>query len=105
MSTFSERHGFVRPKDIKYREDVPEHLRRPICDILVEAVRAKVLVDAAHRLFDPYGLGSLPGYGFPVIGGTEDDATEEFKRIVQGCTWFQTFDVIEDTIKSLDFYE
>ncbi len=106
MPTFSDRHGYSRPTEIKYREDVPEHVRWPIHKILIDAVGAKVLLERANNLFNPYGLGSVPSYGGPVVvARAEDNASVEFKRVFQGCTWFQTFDIIEDTIKALQFYE
>ena len=106
MPTFSERHGFGRSKEIKYREDVPEHVRWPIYRILTDAVSTKVLLERAHKLFNPYGLGSVPSYGGPVtVARTEDNETIEFERIFRGCTWFQTFDIIEDAIQVLQFHE
>src|ERR1700744_5828900 len=100
MPSFSQRQGFVRPKEIQFREDLPEHLRIPIYEILRRNVPVSFLLERAEKLFNPYGIDTLPVYtGSIAVEKKEDDRnTIAFKRLLLGCAWFQIYDLIEDSL-------
>jgi hypothetical protein len=107
MSSFSQRQGYVRPKEVQFTEELPEHLRIPIYDILRQNLNAKFLLERAEKLFNPYGIGSLPARtGSILVAKQEDDPdTIGFKRVFLGCEWFQVYDILEDAFAQLRFHE
>jgi AbiJ N-terminal domain 4 len=107
MSSFSRRQGYVRPKEIRFTEELPEHLRIPIYDILTHNLNTTFLLERAEKLFNPYGIGSVPTHtGAVPVAKEEDDAdTIAFKRVFLGCEWFQVYDIVEDAFAQLRFYE
>jgi hypothetical protein len=107
MSSFSQRQGYARPKEIQFKEDLPEHLRIPIYDILRHYLPPKFLLERAEKIFNPYGLGELPAHdGVMAVKKEEDDSDSiAFKRVFLGCEWFQVFDLVEDVLAQLRFHE
>jgi hypothetical protein len=107
MSSFSQRQGYIRPKEIQFREELPEHLRVPIYDILRQNLDSSFLLERAEKLFNPYGIGSLPAHiGWKLVAKEEDDPnTIAFKRVFLGCEWFQIYDLVEDAFAQLRFHE
>jgi hypothetical protein len=107
MPSFSQRLGLVRPKEIQFREDLPEHLRIPIYEILRRNVPASFLLERAEELFNPYGIDTLPVHTGPIAVAKEEDNrnTIAFKRLLLGCAWFEIYDLIEDIFSQLVFHE
>jgi len=107
MSSFSQRQGYVRPKEIQFTEELPERLRMPIYDILRNNLNASFLLERAEKLFNPYGIGSLPTHSGSILVAKEEDDPETiaFKRVFLGCEWFQVYDILEDAFAQLRFHE
>jgi hypothetical protein len=107
MPSFSQRQGYIHPKEIKFREDLPEQLRAPVYRMLIDALNGSFLLERAQKVLSPYGIDPLPRYmGSMAVTKEEDDpATIEFKQIFLACEWFQTYDIVEDVIAQLRFHE
>jgi hypothetical protein len=107
MPSFSQRQGYAHPKDIEFREDLPEHLRIPLYRMLIEVLNGSFLLERAKKLLNPYGLDALPRYAgsFDITKEEDDPATIEFKRIFLGCEWFEIYDIVEDVLTALRFHE
>lgn len=84
MSSFSHRQGYVRPKEIQFTEELPERLRIPIYDILRNNLNSKFLRERAEKLFNPYGIDSLPAHSGSILVAKEEDNPDTigFKRLV-----------------------
>ena len=99
QASFSTRQGFVRPKEIVFRDELPDELRQPIIDILRHSNSTAFLRERIERLFNPYGIDELPKRMSPIFVSTEEHKDPNFieiKRVLLGCEWFQLFDLIED---------
>jgi len=107
MARFSERQGIPRSVEIKYRNDLPEHLRLPIYEILRETSGGPYLLGRARHLFDRFGVTPLPLYAGAIAAAKDEDNADTitFKQFMLGCEWFQIYDLIEDVFAQLDFYE
>jgi AbiJ N-terminal domain 4 len=108
QASFSTRQGFVRPKEIVFRDELPDELRQPIIDILWHSNSTAFLRERIERLFNPYGIDELPKRMSPMFVSTEEQKDLNFieiKRVLLGCEWFQLFDLIEDIFQQLDFYD
>src|SRR5258706_677463 len=107
MERFSDREGYVSSPEIKYRGELPTRLREPIIEILRQSVGARYLLERVERLLNPYGIDAVPSYtGSIAVAKTEDDpSTIAVKRALFGCDWYRIYDLIEDIIAQLDFYE
>jgi hypothetical protein len=104
-SKFSERHNLEQPVDIKYRDELPARLQEVLVDILVKFVGAKVVMDTARVLFDPFGIASFPRR-FPGVGmSVHDIAHREVEVLKADAEWHQLYDLAEKIFENLDFYE
>jgi hypothetical protein len=56
MPPFSERHGFVQPKSIRYRDELPPNLREPIIQSARRRTGAAWLSKIVAGVLDPYGI-------------------------------------------------
>ncbi len=104
MPSFSARQGYVQPKAIKFRGELPTKLRIPLFEILRSSVRSKFLWDRIKHLFNPYGTDEWPKMTepLPVLRGEDDDSVAA-KRFLLSCPWFQVYDVVEDIFGCLYF--
>jgi hypothetical protein len=74
VSSFSQRQGYGRrPPEIKFREELPEHLRIPIYDILKRNLNPAFLLERAETLFNPYGIDTLPAHNGSMLVTKEED--------------------------------
>jgi len=107
MPSFSQRQGYAHPRAIRFRDDLPEHLRIPLYRMLINVVNGHFLLERAQKILNPYGLDALPRYAgsFAITKEEDDPATIEFKRIFLGCEWFQIYDIVEDILGQLRFHE
>lgn len=82
MSSFSQRHNYAQPPEIRLREELPSALRRPISDIAKRRVgSAKELQAIRDKMLDPYGLKLQP--------------LSSVDEWIRECHWFQVYDFIE----------
>jgi hypothetical protein len=107
MPSFSERNDFSRPREILFREDLPNELRVVISDILMRSMNPKFLLDRIERLFNPYGIDPLPSAPISVAISKTEDSPEGIAsiRFIMNCKWFQIYDIIEDVYKYLYFFD
>src|ERR1039457_7682565 len=70
---FSKRHGYVRPKEIVYRDELSDELRQPIIDIIRSSASWEVLRETINRIFNPYGLDAIPKRDGPMVITHEED--------------------------------
>ena len=99
QASFSERQGYVRPKEITFRDELPDDLRQPIIDILRQSNSTAFLRERIERLFNPCGIDQFPKRGSPIFVSTEEHRDPDFieiKLVLLGCEWFQLYDLIED---------
>lgn len=107
MRTFSRRNEFSPPKEIRYREELPDNFRAIIWDILRKSLSSSVLCERIDTLFNPYGIDPLPSPSGPIVISKIEDTPELIaaKRYFMGCHWYQVYDLIEDIYSSLYFYD
>jgi len=107
VTVFSERHGYIRPKEIVFRDELPTKLREPIIKILRRYLPGAFLWERVERLFNRYGIDDWPPVkGALAISKEEDDPDfRAAKRVLLSCDWFRFYDVIEDVFQQLDFYD
>jgi hypothetical protein len=106
-ATFSERAGYVRPREIVFRDELPDELRQPIIDILRDSVSTAVLRESIERVFNPYGIDTLPDRN-PLAVSPEEHKAPDFiavKRVLVGCEWFRLYDLLESIFRQLDFHD
>lgn len=94
---FSQRHGYARPKDVLYRDDLPARLRLPIVDILARYAGPRLLWERIEKVFDPYGTSPVPR--------TAEDDLLAARHLLSSCPWFRVYDLIEDLFDQFSFYE
>ena len=106
-ASFSQRQGYVRPKEIVYRDELPEKLRQPIIDILRRSFNWNFLWERIEALFNPYGIDEWPSTGQPKTISKEEDNPNFIaaKRVLLRCEWFRLYDLIEDLYGQLDFHD
>jgi hypothetical protein len=106
MPLFSKRHGYEPPKKITFREELPTELRLPIFEMLSRCVPDEALRDAIKKIYNPYGIDAPPAQTAPLpVQRGESDASVESKRFLLNCQWFHVYNVIEEILGQLDFYE
>jgi hypothetical protein len=107
QTSFSERSGYVRPKEIVFRDELPDDVRQPIIDILRRSASTAILREAVDRVFNPYGNDKLPDRNPLSVSAEEnkDPYFLEIKRVLIGCEWFRLYDFIEDLFRELDFHD
>jgi len=106
MPSFSARNGYSAPrKEILYREDLPQELRRPIVKILRSYIPEAVLREVQKQISDPYGLSSALNFAPLEFQRDESDDAFQFRRFMQYGPWFQVYDIIEETLEQLRSYE
>jgi hypothetical protein len=107
MKKFSQREGYARSPDIKFRNELPAHLREPIVELLREAIGGRYLLERVVKLLNPYGIDELPTSTEATLVPRDGDDPDTItaKRILFACDWYQLYDLIEDVIAQLDFYE
>lgn len=106
MPVFSKRHGYDPPKKIAFREELPSERRAPILEILGRYVSEATISEAVKTTFDPYGIDGLPAQTARLlVHRGESDASVGSKRFLLNCPWFRVYDVIEEILTQLDFYE
>jgi hypothetical protein len=106
-TSFSERHGLVRPQEILYRDELSEKLRQPIIDILRESGRATFLWERIERLFNRYGIADWPPPAEPITISQQENAPEfiAVKRVLLRCEWFRLYDLLEDIFDQMYFHD
>lgn len=103
---FSERHGFDALPEIAYRDELPPHLKGALIDLLKKYVGAKVMMDAAHRIFDPFGISPFPKKVRKGKGMSDRDvADKELEAFTSDAAWYQVYDLAEQIYSELVFYE
>jgi AbiJ N-terminal domain 4 len=107
QAPFSERQGYVRPREIVFRDDLPEKLRQPIINILRRSISADFLWERIERLFNPYGIDDWPKPAAPIPVAKEEDDPKFIaaKRVLLSCEWFRLYDLVEDIYQSLEFHD
>jgi len=107
MPSFSERQGYIPPKEISFRDELPVKLRMPIFDILRRSVRSAFLWERIEKLFSPYGTDDLPQSSGSIAISREEDSPELIgaKRVLLSYPWFRVYDIIEDIFDQLDFHD
>lgn len=105
--SFSQRQGYVRPREIVYRDELPPKLRQPLVDILQRSCGSRSLWERIERRFNPYGIDDWPTAGEPIPISKEEDPPEfiNTKRVLLQCEWFRIYDLIEDLFRDLDFHD
>jgi AbiJ N-terminal domain 4 len=106
-ASFSERQGFVRPREIVFRDDLPEKLRQPIIDIIRRYSSPAFLWERIERLFNRYGIDDWPPAPQPITISKEEDNLDFIaaKRVLLACEWFRLYDLIEDLFQQQDFHD
>ena len=104
---FSKRQGFVRPKEIVYRDELSDELRQPIIDIIRRGASREVLHETINRIFNPYGLDTIPNRDGPMIISHEEDHPDftDIKRVLLACEWFRLYDLLEDIFDQMHFHD
>ena len=82
---FSKRQGYVRPKEIVYRDELSDELRQPIIDIIQRAASREVLRETINRIFNPYGLDAIPTRDGPMI--TTDEEVHPISSTLSAYCW------------------
>ena len=88
---FSQRAGFVQPKQIIYRDDLPTGLRLPILGIIHEFSNADYSAEILRKLLDPYR--------------TSPDSEMAEVDLLLTMEWFRVFDLIERIYDGLYFHD
>jgi hypothetical protein len=106
-ASFSERQGYVRPREIIYRDGLPKKLRQPMINILRRSFNAAFLWERIERLLNPYGIEDWPAPAGPItILKEEDNPTFiRAKRVLLACPWFRIYELIEDLYGQLYFHD
>jgi hypothetical protein len=105
MSSFSQRQGYVRPKEIQFTEELPERPRIPIYEILRDNLNPTSLLERTEKLFNPYGIDSLPTHTGSILVAKEEDDPGHYSfqtsipgmRVVSGLR-------LEDAFAELRFH-
>ena len=107
VSSFSQRYGLIQPPKIRYREDLSVEYRQPIIDLLRRYLPISALNDSIAKVFNPYGIESVPMELSPMEISTDENNLDFIaaKRTLIACPWFRLFDVVEHAFQQLDFYE
>ncbi len=115
-SGFSKRHGYDPPKKITFREELPVRLRGPILKIVGRYVSDATISEAIKRVLDPYEMddprqSALAGltvqsvdHAIAVADAGIGPVSESKARLLT-LPWFQVYDVIEEIVRQLEFYE
>lgn len=114
MPPFSEREGFVQPKGIRYRDELPYRLRTPIIDLARRRTGLPWLRKIVSAELDPYGLGieqtpipmrapSTPSVPvrFDQSQSYSDGNLQAIHDYIAQCLWFRVYDVVEAVYKAL----
>jgi len=117
MPSFSERHGFLRSKSIRYREELPSNLRGPIIDLAVGRIGSAALLQIVTNVLDPYGIeppllliSSPPISQSPFsmsqpprrLMRVSGDATlDSVREAIDECHWYRVYDVVESIYQFL----
>ena len=104
---FSKRQAVSRPKEIVYRDELPVELRFPLFDIVRRYIGAALLWERIEKLLNPYGTDVWPqsSVGIPISKGEDNPELIAAKRVFLNCPWFRVYDIVEDVVEQLDFYE
>lgn len=104
---FSKRQGYVRPREIVYRDELSDELRQPIFDIIRRSASWEALRETIKRIFNPYGLDAIPKRYGPMIIRHEEDHSDftDIKRVLLACEWFRLYDLLEDVFDQMYFYD
>lgn len=108
QASFSKRQGYVRPKGIVFRDELPDKLRQPIIDILRLSGSTAFLQERIERLFNPFGIDELPKCMTAISVSKEEREVPDFidiKCVLLGCEWFRLYDLIEDILQQLVFHD
>jgi hypothetical protein len=98
VSPFSERQGFVLPKGIRYRDELPYELRSPIIDLARKRTGIRWLCKIVSGELDPYGLEAYLPSKLPPLqpsASFNDLNLRTIHEYIAGCPWFRVYDVIE----------
>jgi hypothetical protein len=115
MPPFSERQGFVLPKGIRYRDELPYKMRTPIIDLARQRTGAPWLYKIVRAQLDPYGLGierapipfttqsqlSVPVQFDQLRPHFSDQNLQGIHDYIAECPWFRVYDVIEAIYQAL----
>jgi hypothetical protein len=88
---FSQRAGFIQPKQIVYRDDLPTGLRMPILGIIHNFANSDYSAEILHKLLDPYR--------------TSPDSEMSEADLFLTMDWFRVFDLIERVYDGLYFHD
>jgi AbiJ-like protein len=103
MPPFSERHGLVQPKSIRYRDELPSNLRKPIIELARRRTGRPWLVKIIAGVLDPYGIEPKATLS-PGIGHRElqsPDGLDLARHALDECPWFRVYDVVESIYQAL----
>jgi hypothetical protein len=104
---FSERQGYVRPREIVYRDELSDQLRQPIIDIIRRSASREFLRETINRIFNPYGIDALPKRDCAMTITHEEDHPDftDIKRVLLACEWFRLYDLLERIYDRLYFHD
>lgn len=103
---FSERQGLNQIPEITYRDELPPHLKNALIDLINNYVGAKVMMDAAHRIFNKHGIFPFPRKFSKEEGMSDHDvADRELEAFRSDAAWYQVYDLAEQIYSELVFYE
>jgi hypothetical protein len=103
---FQERQGFVRPKEIVYREELPEKLRQP--SLTSCGVRSTGLFSGSASRRCSILTGLMTGRRRSADNNIQEEENLDFiaaKRVLLACEWYRLYDLIEDLFGHLDFHD
>lgn len=97
MTSFSERQGYIQPKEIRFPDELPVELRNPIFDILPRSIPSAFLWECIEKLFRPYKTGDLPQSSGPIAISREEETPDliRARSVLVSCQWFRVYDIIE----------
>jgi hypothetical protein len=101
MPSFSERHNFVQPKGIRYRDELPAELRLPIVDLAGRWISSEALLKMVTAVLDPYGIEpktpfrSLFNRSPQASSPTGDAALDATRKAITECSWPRVYDIVE----------
>jgi hypothetical protein len=102
MPPFSESHGFVQPKGIRYRDELPSNLRRPIIDLAARRVGLASLLGIVAQVLDPYGIEPKPLVAISANRArglikipSGDAALDSVRDTMDECPWYRVYDIVE----------
>lgn len=112
---FSERQGFMQPKGIRYRDELPYALRVPIIELARKRTGARWLRYLVSGVLDPYEIAANqppesgpmarrsqgPVQFTPPLRTYDNPDLQAAHDNIAGCPWFRVYDVIEAIYQEL----